>query len=191
MPLCHGSNISHWQARDSIEICFVAGNDPYVSFSLNMASTSEYVSNPLIPTKKSAEITCLEKDPPAIELRISLKHFTTLVQGGIFGENPASNALRRNLQSYASYIAHSQQQYKLEVTRRQVEERLRKQEEILRKQEEAARQLAEQRVDNLQQELAVLRFILSENNSAGGNLLYPGNPDGQWQVQDGSNHQYA
>lgn len=90
-----------------------------------------------------------------------------MVQSGYFGENPASNALQRNLQSYATYIAYSKEQYKLEVARREV---------------------AEKRVYKLQQEVAYLRLMHSKNNAVEGNQQYLGDPDGQWQVWGGSNY---
>lgn len=90
-----------------------------------------------------------------------------MVQGGYFGENPASNALQCNLQSYATYIAYSKQQYKLEVARRE---------------------LAEELVYKLQQEVAYLRSMQSENNVVEGNQQYLSDPDGQWQIWSGSNY---
>jgi len=89
-----------------------------------------------------------------------------MVQDGIFGTaNPASGALLRNLESFATYIAYSKERYQIEVEKRQEEERLRRKEQVARQQELQLLRAAVGRIHELEREIACLRVCTGESNA--------------------------
>jgi hypothetical protein len=144
-----------------------------------MASMSEYVCNSLVLTTTYTEMTFRKENPPAIQLHISIADLTQMVQGGIFGtENPASCALLRNLESFTTYIAYSKEHYKLEVEKRQEEERLCRKEQAARQYELQLLWLAEGCIHELEREIAHLRMRTGDSNMVHGNPRSLRTPNG-------------
>ena len=134
-----------------------------------MASMNEYVCNSIC-FDYNLHIPC-HKDPPAIQLSISVETFTKMVEDGIFGpSSPASGALQRNLQSYDTFIAYSKERHQIEVEKREEEERLRRKGEAAQAHALQLLRFAQGRIHELQQEIAYLRSMhVQEWNTMQGN----------------------